>query len=127
MKRRRIGAPAAIDRGKRLPAKFFAPMLPPNAWQPVLRFDIFPAVGKYAKLITAILLGRSDANIGFDELRGLLLKLGFEERTRGSHHVFRRDGIEERINLQRDGSNAKPYQVRQVRAVLVRHNLETGE
>ena len=73
------------------------------------------------------LLGRSHANIGFDELRGLLLKLGFEERTRGSHHVFRRDGIEERINLQRDGSNAKPYQVRQVRAVLVRHNLETGE
>jgi predicted RNA binding protein YcfA (HicA-like mRNA interferase family) len=72
-------------------------------------------------------LGRSDANIGFDELRGLLLKLGFEERTRGSHHVFRRDGIEERINLQRDGSNAKPYQVRQVRAVLVRHNLETDE
>lgn len=102
-------------------------MLPPHAWRPVLRFDIFPAVGKYAKLITAILLGRSDANIGFDELRGLLLKLGFEERTRGSHHVFRRDGIEERINLQRDGSNAKPYQVRQVRAILVRHNLETGE
>ncbi len=102
-------------------------MLPPHAWQPVLQFDIFPAVGKYAKLITAILLGRSDANIGFDELRGLLLRLGFEERTRGSHHVFRRDGIEERINLQRDGSNAKPYQVRQVRAVLVRHNLETGE
>ncbi len=84
-------------------------------------------MGKYAKLITAILLGRSDANIGFDELRGLLLKLGFEECTRGSHLVFRRDGVEERINLQRDGSNAKPYKVRQVRAVLVRHNLETGE
>ena len=84
-------------------------------------------MGKYAKLSRAILLGRSDANIGFDELRNLLLKLGFEERMRGSHHVFRRAGIEERINLQRDGSNAKPYQVRQVRAVLVRHKLETGE
>lgn len=84
-------------------------------------------MGKYAKLLTAILLGRSDANIGFDELRNLLLKLGFEERTRGSHHIFRRGGIEERINLRRDGSNAKPYQVRQVRAVLVRHKLETGE
>lgn len=84
-------------------------------------------MGNYAKLVRAILLGRSDANIGFDELRNLLLKLGFEERTRGSHHVFRRDGIEERINLQRDGGKAKPYQVRQVRAVLVRHKLETGE
>lgn len=84
-------------------------------------------MGTYAKLVRAILLGRSDANIGFDELRNLLLKLGFDERTRGSHHVFRRDGIEERINLQRDGGKAKPYQVRQVRAVLVRHKLETGE
>lgn len=84
-------------------------------------------MGNYAKLVRAILLGRSDANIGFDELRNLLLKLGFDERTRGSHHVFRRDGIEERINLQRDGGKAKPYQVRQVRAVLVRHKLETGE
>jgi hypothetical protein len=84
-------------------------------------------VGNYAKLVRAILLGRSDANIGFDELRNLLLKLGFDERTRGNHHVFRRDGIEERINLQRDGGKAKPYQVRQVRAVLVRHKLETGE
>ena len=102
-------------------------MLRPQAWQPVSRFDIFPTVGNYAKLVTAILLGRSDANIGFDELRNLLLKLGFDERTRGSHHVFRRDGIEERINLQRDGGKAKPYQVRQVRAVLVRHKLETGE
>ena len=50
-----------------------------------------------------------------------------QQRTRGSHHVFRRDGIEERINLQRDGGKARPYQVRQVRAVLVRHKLETGE
>ena len=84
-------------------------------------------MGNYAKLVRAILLGRSDANIGFDELRNLLLKLGFDERTRGSHHIFRRDGIEERINLQRDGGKAKPYQMRQVRAVLVRHKLETGE
>lgn len=84
-------------------------------------------MGNYAKLVRAILLGRSDANIGFDELRNLLLKLGFDERTRGGHHVFRRDGIEERINLQQDGGKAKPYQVRQVRAVLVRHKLETGE
>jgi len=53
--------------------------------------------------------------------------LGFEERTRGSHHIFRKSGIEERINLQRDGRKAKPYQVRQVRGVIVKHRLGLEE
>jgi hypothetical protein len=57
----------------------------------------------------------------------LLRRLGFQERTRGSHHVFRRTGVEELINLQRDGDKAKVYQVRQVRAVLVRYGLTTIE
>ena len=47
-----------------------------------------------------------------------LLRLGFVERVRGSHHIFRKEGVRERINLQRDGSHAKPYQVRQVRQVV---------
>lgn len=71
--------------------------------------------------------GRSDANIGFDELRQLLLDLGFEERVRGSHHIFVRPGVEELVNLQRSGSKAKPYQVRQVRAVITRHGLWSEE
>ena len=70
-----------------------------------------------------ILSGRFDANIRFDDLRLFLLRLGFVERTRGSHHIFRKDGVQERINLQRDGPHAKPYQVRQVRQVIVRHQL----
>ena len=41
----------------------------------------------------------------------------------GSHHVFHRSGIEEMLNLQRDGNKGKPYQVRQVRSVLLRHRL----
>lgn len=73
-----------------------------------------------AKTLAAVLRGTSDANIAFADLRQLLLKLGFEERTRGSHHVFRRSGIPEMVNLQKDGSKAKPYQVRQV---IVRHQL----
>ncbi len=67
--------------------------------------------------------GSSDANIRFNDLRALLIALGFEERTRGSHHIFRREGIGERINLQRIGSDAKPYQVRQLRRVIVAHEL----
>ena len=71
-----------------------------------------------------ILSGRSDANIRFNDLCMFLLRLGFVERVRGSHHIFRKEGVRERINLQRDGSQAKPYQVRQVRQVVLRHQLE---
>ncbi len=84
-------------------------------------------MGKYEELRLRILQGKSDANINFDELRHLLRWLGFEERTRGSHHIFRRRGVRELINLQREGSNAKVYQVRQVRQVVVRYGLEGGK
>jgi hypothetical protein len=50
--------------------------------------------------------------------------LGFEERTRGSPHIFRKEGVRELINLQREGSKAKVNQVRQVRQVLLRYGLE---
>lgn len=80
-------------------------------------------MAKWAKLIRRILEGRSDANISFSELRSLLLHLGFAERTKGSHHIFHRDGIEEMINLQKDGRQANPYQVKQVRQLILRYNL----
>ena len=75
------------------------------------------------RLVAEVLGGRADANIDFDDLRGLLLSFGFGERTKGSHHLFKKPGIEERVNLQRDGRNAKPYQVKQVRAVILKYNL----
>jgi len=80
-------------------------------------------LSKYDKLLTQILHGRSDANIPFDDLCHLLRRLGFEERVRSSHHIFRKDGIEEKINMQRDGSKAKVYQVRQVRSIILKYNL----
>lgn len=80
-------------------------------------------MAKHEKTLLEVLRGGSDANIEFADLRGLLLHLGFEERVRGSHHVFFKSGIEELINVQRAGSKAKPYQVRQVRAVFTRHGL----
>jgi predicted RNA binding protein YcfA (HicA-like mRNA interferase family) len=80
-------------------------------------------MGKWDKLLELILRGTNDANIPFDDLCGLLERLGFERRTRGSHNVFRRPGLAERPNLQRSGSHAKPYQVRQVRDIIVRNRL----
>jgi hypothetical protein len=44
--------------------------------------------------------------------------IGFDERIRGSHHIFTRAGIVEILNLQPRGSLAKPYQVRQVRNAM---------
>ena len=81
-------------------------------------------MSRYKQLLERILRGHSDASIRFDDLRGLLRNLGFTERARGSHHIFRREGVAERINLQRDDSHAKPYQVRQIRRVILKHKLE---
>ncbi len=79
-------------------------------------------MGKFEKLRVKILAGGADANISFEDLRGLLLSLGFEERVRGSHHIFRKDGVLEKPNIQNDGSKAKSYQVRQVRAILKKYD-----
>lgn len=62
---------------------------------------------EYDKLLFQILRGTADANISFEDLRVLLQRLGFDERIRGSHHMFRKAGIVEKINLQREGNKAK--------------------
>ena len=80
-------------------------------------------MGKYEKLIFQILRGTSDANISFSDLIKLLKHFGFEMRIKGSHHVFRKAGIEEKINLQKDGNKAKPYQVGQVRNIMLKYKL----
>jgi hypothetical protein len=75
------------------------------------------------KLLDRILRGTSDANIPFDGLCRLLRRLGFEERVRGDHHIFTKDGVEEILNLQPKGAKAKPYQVKQVRNVILKYKL----
>src|SRR5438876_5597738 len=59
-------------------------------------------MSKYDKLLFQILRGTSDANVSFDDLRHLLKAIGFEERIRGSHHMFRKAGL-----LRRSTYNAK--------------------
>jgi len=80
-------------------------------------------MGKHEKLLLKILSGTSDANIHFDDLCDLLKIFGFEARIRGSHHIFRKNEVIEKINLQREGNKAKPYQVKQVRNVIVKYKL----
>ena len=80
-------------------------------------------MSKDEKILESILRGVSDANIPFTQMCHLLKKIGFEERIRGSHHIFTKDGVEEIINLQADGSKAKPYQVKQARNLILKYNL----
>lgn len=80
-------------------------------------------MGKYEKLIFQILQGANDANILFSDLVNLLKHLGFEIRVKGSHHIFRKSGVEEKTNLQKDGNKAKSYQVRQVRNIIIKYKL----
>jgi len=84
-------------------------------------------MGKKEKFIQKLLAGRSDTNIPFSGLVTLLESLGFDHRQKGSHHILTKSGVTERINLQDSGGNAKGYQVRQVRKVLVENGLIENE
>ena len=75
------------------------------------------------KTLDKMLRGDSDANIRFEELCHLLSAKGFRMRVSGSHHIFTMTGVMERINLQREGAKAKPYQVRQIRKILATYKL----
>jgi predicted RNA binding protein YcfA (HicA-like mRNA interferase family) len=75
------------------------------------------------QVLRRVLSGTSDAAIRFEDLCQLLESLGFEKRVKGSHHMFRKKGIVAKINLQRAGSQAKPYQVKQVRAIILEAKL----
>lgn len=79
------------------------------------------------KTLEKVLSGSSDANIRFDDLRQLLRSMGFSERIKGDHHIFTRPEVEEIMNLQPRASKAKPYQVKQVRSVIVRYRLAGEE
>jgi predicted RNA binding protein YcfA (HicA-like mRNA interferase family) len=63
---------------------------------------------KQEKILATVLRRTSDANLSFDEIRSLLLHLGFEERIRGSHPIYRKQGVEEKINIQSSGGKTKP-------------------
>lgn len=80
-------------------------------------------MGKYKKLLNQILIGSSDTNIEFQSLCILLEKMNFSRRVKGDHYIFFRDGVEEIINIQPAGNKAKPYQVKQIRNIILKYNM----
>jgi len=80
-------------------------------------------MGKLEKILWQVLTAGGDQNIAFDDLVYLLEGMGFEKRIKGSHHLFSKEGVEEIINIQPAGNKAKPYQVKQVRIVVMKYRL----
>ena len=80
-------------------------------------------MGKYDKLLIRVLIGQSDSDIPFSALCNLLEQLGFDMRVKGSHHIFTKFGIDEIINLQPKKNKAKPYQVKQIRGLIIKYKL----
>ena len=83
-------------------------------------------MSKTDKTFEKVLLGYSDANIDFDDLRDLLKSIGFVERIKSSHHIFTRRGIQEIVNIQPKQKKAKAYQVKQVRNIILKYRLRGG-
>jgi len=80
-------------------------------------------MSQYEKLMQSILSGRQDKKILFSELCLVLSRLGFDRRIHGDHFIFTKDGLEEIVNIQPAGGNAKPYQVKQVREIILKYRL----
>ena len=76
------------------------------------------------KIMQSIMSGTQDRNIKFIDLQRILYALGFECRIRGDHFIYYKDGIEEIVNIQPDGNKAKAYQVKQIRNIIVKYQME---
>ena len=85
-------------------------------------------MGQFEKLIFKLLSGAADNNFSFNDLRSILLNLGFTEKTTGgSHRIFYKENIAEIVNIQPDGNKAKPYQIKQVRGIILKYKLVNYE
>jgi len=69
----------------------------------------------------------SPANLRFEEVCALARVFGFHlSRIKGSHHIFAHPNVRELVNLQEVKGKAKPYQVRQLLALVEECNLSLG-
>lgn len=76
------------------------------------------------KVYDAVISGKSDYNIKYLDFQNLIIDLGFEfQRQRGSHTMYYHDGINAFLNIQKDGSKAKGYEVKQLRDIILKHGL----
>ena len=65
------------------------------------------------KIISDIICAEKNSNIKFRDLQRVLDVMGFRCRIKGDHFIYYKDGI-----------NAKPYQVKQIRNLILKYKLE---
>jgi len=81
-------------------------------------------MSKAEKLAAKILSGRSDRNFLFADLCYILERAGFELRSgKGSHRIYYKEDVVEIINIQPRDGKGKPYQVKQVRELLLKYKI----
>ena len=81
-------------------------------------------MGQIEKLLHGIMSGQHDKHVRFHDLQTILKRMGFRERIKGDHFIYTKIGIAEKINIQPNGKMAKPYQVKQVRGIILTYKLE---
>jgi len=63
-------------------------------------------------------------NVSFVDFTRMVEAFGFSwKRSTGSHHLYEHPDIPEIVNLQEDGGQAKPYQVRQFLRLVEGYDL----
>ena len=77
---------------------------------------------KKHKILLKILSG--SRNITFEEFVSVIISFGFREvRSKGSHHIYKKEGIEELINIQNVEGKAKNYQIKQFISIIEKYNI----
>jgi predicted RNA binding protein YcfA (HicA-like mRNA interferase family) len=75
------------------------------------------------KTMDRVLYGQG--SISFRDLQHLLLALGFRHaRTSGSHHIYVHPRVSRPLSIQPVGKDAKRYQIRQLRDIIVEFGLK---
>lgn len=81
---------------------------------------------KPEKLLRQILAGKK--GIRFQDFCQLVEAFGFQlDRVNGSHHIYKREGLSEFINVQNYKGEAKPYQIRQFLNLVEKYGLDMEE
>lgn len=63
-------------------------------------------------------------NVRFNSICKIAEAFGFQFRGgKGSHRIYKKEGIEELLNFQDVKGKAKPYQVKQLIKIIEKYNL----
>jgi len=76
------------------------------------------------KVYESVISGKADNNIKYTDFQNLIIDLGFGfMRQKGSHTMYYNPKVNEFMNIQQDGNKAKDYQIKQLRDIIIAHDL----